>query len=406
MSLRVFDFMLLALMLALSLFYVLVFQHFTGSVLPPYRDESIYIECGLEYVVDFTPPIECNFEHPPLGKYLIGFVVLFGFGRVFYLLFLMFGSSLLVYFLVKNLFASELLGFFAGFLLVLDTVFINSHRFLLLDPLAVFFFLLSLYFVLSRSSLIASGVFFGLGVACKFSVAPYFLVFMYVFVKRWGFVSRRFIKGLFVFVCVAFVSYLLTYVADLMLGPYAIIQHHIDMFSYMSWRHGFSLPIAVNGLMKLISKVEVWRYGGDFTLTFSTVDSTQVLINSTFVPGSGSFVYLGLGLGSVFWYVMLPSLLINTYYVLARESGFSESLVCLAGWVSLTTILPGPLDWYYVNALPLLYANVALLVKHLMRSREYFLKHLVLSSVVVQFLVTSLTLAGFIPYRIEVFLPR
>ncbi|MEM4032645.1 MAG: phospholipid carrier-dependent glycosyltransferase, partial [Zestosphaera sp.] len=102
--------------------------------------------------------MNCNFEHPPLGKYLIGFATLFGFGRFFYL-FLMFGSSLLVYFLVKNLFASELLGFFAGFLLVLDTVFINSHRFLLLDPLAVFFFLLSLYFVLSRSSLIASGVF-------------------------------------------------------------------------------------------------------------------------------------------------------------------------------------------------------------------------------------------------------
>ncbi|MEM3142623.1 MAG: phospholipid carrier-dependent glycosyltransferase [Zestosphaera sp.] len=376
-----------------------------NSSLPSYYDEFIYIKCGLEYVVNLTSPISCNFEHPPLGKYLIGFATLFGFGRFFYL-FLMFGSSLLVYFLVKNLFASELLGFFSCFFLILDTVFINSHRFLLLDPLAVFFFLLSLYFVLSRSSLIASGVFFGLGVACKFSVAPYFLVFMYVFVKRWGFVSRRFIKGLFIFVCVALVSYLLTYVADLMLGPYAIIQHHIDMFSYMSWRHGFSLPIAVNGLMKLISKVEVWRYGGDFTLTFSTVDSTQVLINSTFVPGSDSFVYLGLGLGSVFWYVMLPSLLINTYCVLARESGFSESLVCLAGWVSLTTILPGPLDWYYVNALPLLYANVALLIKHLMGSREYFLKHLVLSSVVVQFLVTSLTLAGFIPYRIGFFLPR
>ncbi|MEM2018722.1 MAG: hypothetical protein QXM34_03070, partial [Zestosphaera sp.] len=88
------------------------------------------------------------------------------------------------------------------------------------------------------------------------------------------------------------------------------------------------------------------------------------------------------------------------------ESGFIESLVCLAGWVSLTTILPGPLDWYYVNALPLLYANVALLIKHLMGSREYFLKHLVLSSVVIQFLVTSLTLAGFIPYRVEFFLPR
>ncbi|MFN3268427.1 MAG: phospholipid carrier-dependent glycosyltransferase [Zestosphaera sp.] len=399
-----FVFVLLILLFVLVLFG-LVFLVSTGLSLPLYYDELVYVRCGVEYLVNLTPPINCNFEHPPLGKYLIGFAELLGFSRIFYLL-LLFGSSLLTYVLVKDLIGSRLLGFFAGFLLVLDTVFFNSHRFLLLDPLAIFFLLLSFYFVFVRSSVIVSGFFFGLGVACKFSVVPYFLVFLYVFVKRWWFSIRRFIVGVFVFVCVAVSSYLLTYVADLTLGPYTIVRHHILMFSYMFWRHGFSLPIALNGLLKLISKVEVWRYGGDFVLTYSTTDSTLELINSSFVPDSGLLTYIGLGLGSVLWYVMFPSLLINTYRVLTRESGFSEVLTCLAGWVSLTTILPGPLDWYYVNALPLLYANVALLIKYLTRNRECLLKYITSGLVGTQSLITLLTLTGHIPYRIEFLLPR
>ncbi len=404
LGLRVFDFTLLILLFVLVLFCGLVFSVVGFSGFPSYYDELVYVGCGVEYVVNFTPPINCNFEHPPLGKYLIGFAVLIGLGNALYL-FLVVGSSLLVYFLVRDLLGSGLLGFFAGFLLVLDTVFLNTHRFLLLDPPAIFFLLLSLYFVFSRSSALISGFFFGLGVACKFSVVPYFLVFLYVFVVRWG-LTKRFFRGLLVFVCVSLVSYLSTYVADLVLGPYAVVQHHVAMFSYMFWRHGFSLPVALNGLLKLISKVEVWRYGGGFTFTFAgNANTTMFLVGSEFIPGSGSLVILGLGLGSVFWYVMLPSLMINTYRVLTRKPGFSEVFACVAGWVSLTTILPGPLDWYYVNALPLLYANVALLIKNLTRNREDILKYLVPGLVGVQSLITLLTLTGLIPYRISFPLP-
>ncbi|MGC8975739.1 MAG: hypothetical protein ACP5KB_06060 [Thermoprotei archaeon] len=373
--------------------------------LETYADEQVYITCGLGYVVNFSAPYSCNFEHPPLGKYLIGFSVLFGFGRLLYL-FLMFGSSLLVFVLVRRLLGSELLGFLACSFLVLDTVFLNSHRFLLLDPPALFFFLLSLYFLLVRSSLTASAVFYGLSVACKLSVAPYFAVLAYSIYSKFSSSLRRFLRCLMFFVCVAFFTYLVTYVADFRLGPYTIIQHHLDMLSYMSWRHGFSLPIAINGLMKLVSKVEVWRYGSNLTLVFSATNSSMVLINSTLTQGSGSYVYVGLGSGSVLWYLMIPSLIVNTYYVLSREPGFSEVIVCLAGWVSLTTVLPGPLDWYYVNTLPLMYANVALLTKHLTKNREDPLRKLVTVLLVIQFLVTALTLAGAIPYRTEFFLPR
>jgi len=152
---------------------------------PPYRDEEVYIACGREYVFNFSAPYSCNFEHPPFGKYLIGFADLLGFGRLLYLFFML-GSSFLVYVLVRFLLGSDLLGFLAGAFLVLDTVFFNSHRFLLLDPPTIFFTLLSMYFILVRSSPIVSAFFFGLGVASKLSVAPYFIVFAYVLYWRFS----------------------------------------------------------------------------------------------------------------------------------------------------------------------------------------------------------------------------
>ena len=377
------------------------------NVLPRYLDEVVYISCGKGYVANFTPPYLCNFEHPPLGKYLIGFAELFGFGRFLYLFF-MIGSSFLVLVLVRFLLGSDLLGFLAGSFLILDTVFFNSHRFLLLDPPAIFFTLLSLYFILVRSSLTASAFFFGLGVASKLSVAPYFIVLAYVLYRVLppGFGVRVFLRRLLVFVGVAFSTYLATYVADFRLGPYTILQHHLDTFSYISWRHGFSVPVALNGLVKLISKIEVWRYGGEFTLTFSFVNSSLTLVNSTFAQGSGYLLHVGLGLGSILWYLMFPSLLINSYHVLTVRSGFKELLVCLAGWVSLTTILPGPLDWYYVNSLPALYVNTSLTIKYLVGGRERLLKPLITCLLGAQILITGLTYSGVIPYKIELPLPR
>ena len=367
------------------------------QALPSYRDEEVYIACGREYVFNFSAPYSCNFEHPPFGKYLIGFADLLGFGRLLYLFFML-GSSFLVYVLVRFLLGSDLLGFLAGVFLVLDTVFFNSHRFLLLDPPAIFFTLLSMYFILVRSSPIVSAFFFGLGVASKLSVAPYFIVFAYVLYWRFSQGVRLFTRELLVFVFVAFLTYLSTYLADLRLGPHAIIQHHLDMLSYVSWRHGFSTPIAVNGLMKLVSKVEVWRYGGELTIYLTTLNATLNAANTTFTPGSGYYVIVGVGAGSILWYVMLPSLLINTYWALTERLSRAEVTAVVAGWASLTTILPGPIDWYYVIALPTLYANVALLLGHLIKGR--WVRVAVVSLTTTQVIVTLLTLTGFLPWRI------
>jgi hypothetical protein len=363
-------------------------------------DEVVYVDCGLAYVANLTAPYSCNFEHPPLGKYLIGFLELFGLGRFFFL-FLLSCSSILVFLISRHVLESGCLAFLVAAFIMLDTMFVNTFRHLLLDPPAVSLLLLSLYSMLVKGSLTLSGIFFGLSVACKFSVLPYSVVFLHtILTERAGW--RRSLRGLAVFGAAALATYLSTYAADLRLGPYSIVQHHAEMLAYMSWRHGFSLPMAVNGLLKLVSKVEVWSYGGELAIYLTQLNTSFfTLANSTLTSGTGYYLIVGVGAGSILWYAALPSLLINTYWALTGRLSRAEVTAVVAGWASLTTILPGPIDWYYVNALPTLYANVALLLGRLIKGR--WVRVVVVSLTIVQSIITSLTLTGLLPWESVIF---
>ncbi|MEM2021527.1 MAG: hypothetical protein QXP80_04820 [Zestosphaera sp.] len=386
----------------LACFLVLFVCLSTPILLPYYGDEEVYVRCGLDYVVNLTAPYTCNFEHPPLGKYLIGFLELLDFSRLAFLL-LLACSSLLTFLITRNLVDSGSIAFLTASFLVLDTVFINTYRHLLLDPPAVSLLLLSLYLILVRDSLLLSSLFFGLSVACKLSVLPYSLVFTHVIVTGSG-GWRASLRRLTVFVITALIAYLSTYVADLSLGFYSVIQHHVEMLTYMSWRHGFSLPMTANGLLKLVSKVEVWRYGGELSLLLTPVNTSFfTLANSTFTPGSSSYAIVGVGLGSLLWYATLPSLLINTYWALTRRLSSVEGVITLTGWVSLATVLPGPIDWYYINVLPALYMNVALTFSHLVRGESRSGLAVVASLTLAQALITLLTLFNVIPFEVSVF---
>jgi predicted membrane-bound dolichyl-phosphate-mannose-protein mannosyltransferase len=96
-------------------------------------DEVVYVDCGLAYVANLTAPYSCNFEHPPLGKYLIGFLELFGLGRFFFL-FLLLCSSILAFLISRHVLESGCLAFLVAAFIMLDTVFVNTFRHLLLDP--------------------------------------------------------------------------------------------------------------------------------------------------------------------------------------------------------------------------------------------------------------------------------
>jgi len=231
----------------------------------------------------------------------------------------------------------------------------------------------------------------GLAVASKFSVAPLVAGLWLVQLAR----DRR-VRDALVYLLIAFSTYLSTYLVDLKLGWDAVLRHHVEMISYMSWRHGFSLAIAVLGFLKLLFRVELWRYSGDYMFIVSTSNGTLELLNTTFTPVNKWYLVFYTGGGSPLWHLLFPSLLYATYLVLAGRAGNKLGEIVVLAWLSLLNVVAGPLDWYFINTLPFLYTTLVLLVYHSVPSRyRWVLMGLALIHIV-SFVFTVL---GVIPFK-------
>jgi len=362
------------------------------KTLPPYRDEKVYIDCGVAYVSNFTPPMLCNFEHPPFAKYVIGFSHLLGFSRALFMFFYAL-SCYLLFLAVYRLFQDFGVSMFVSLLLFFDTLFFNTFRFLLLDPVAVVFSLASLYLAFSawfRASVALAGLAF----ASKFSSAPTILASLYTVFRRRGF------GGALKFFAIAFLAYLATYAADFRLGFSTVFEHHVKMFGYMGWRHGFSPTLASIGFLKLLTRVEVWRFGGNMYVYVANSSGVWTIHNTTTVSGSGLYIVVGVGLGSPAWYFLFPALLHATYTALV-ERDEALRFVCLWGWLSLLNVVAGPIDWYYANALPALYAVLGLWFRRVFGKRFKVASATLLVASIAVFFAALLGLA---PYRLELYL--
>jgi hypothetical protein len=375
--------------------FLLAGQFIGFSTLPLYLDEEVYVECGLSYVVNSTPPMNCNFEHPPLAKYFIGFFSLLGIAGIVYIV-LAIASGVLLYLMIKDYTSGDrcaelsILVFF-----LFDTTIFNTYRFLLLDPLAVFFALLSIY-LFQRGHKWASAVISGSAIASKFSVAPIVAGLWLLLLFK----DKRFKESL-AYLALAFTAYFSTFIMDLRLGLDGVIRHHVEMFKYMSWRHGFSPAIATLGFMKLIARVEAWRYPGEFTIFISTSGSMVGLVNETYTPVNKWYLVVYTGGGSPLWYTLLPSLIYATYLVLTSKGSRGLNLSVFLSWLSLLNVLAGPIDWYYVNALPFLYMTLVILIQQI-TPRHY--KWILLLLTAIHIASFTLTTLGLIPFKV-VFVP-
>ena len=124
--------------------------------------------------------------HPPLGKWLISIGIrIFGnneFGWRFSAAIFGSLSVLLIYLIVKKLFASEFLSITAALLFSLDGLNLVMSRVALLDIFLMVFILLAFYFLLSNNY-IAVGIALGLALATKWSggfLIPVFLLFILI----------------------------------------------------------------------------------------------------------------------------------------------------------------------------------------------------------------------------------
>ncbi len=337
--------------------------------MPSYLDEKIYMECGLAYVVNLTAPKECNFEHPPLGKYIFGLAIFSGFNR--YLLALMFSIiCVLTYLIAMELLNSRYSATLATALLTLDTIVLNTSRHYLLDLPAVTFALFGTYLYLRRVNSALVGFVYGLALSSKWSTAPYLLtplilefVNEYIAGRRQ---LRNVLKYLLLYITTLSITYLTTYSVDVLkYGFVDFVNHQIKMLNYMSYRHGFSLPIAVNGLLKLFTKVELWRRAGTINLTLNIINTSIMNYTETFIKESGFTVVLNVGAGSLTWLLTLPAFLTTTYKALTKTIERGSIDLAILSWLSIIPILAGPIDWYYINTLPIMYVSIASFIQDL-----------------------------------------
>jgi predicted membrane-bound dolichyl-phosphate-mannose-protein mannosyltransferase len=159
-----------------------------------------------------VPPFECNFEHLPFAKYFIGLFSILGIARFIYVG-LALASGVLLYLLVRGFSGGNgICGLTVFLFFLFDTIVFNTHRFLLLDPIALFFALLSVY-LLQRGYYSASAVVAELAVASKYSVAPIVAGLWLLLLFK----DKRF-KDSLTYLALAFATYLSTFIMDLRLG--------------------------------------------------------------------------------------------------------------------------------------------------------------------------------------------
>lgn len=155
-------------------------------------DDGLYAFAGYYYLFQRGDVTDVNFEHPPLGKYLIGLsIFLFKNENVINIIYFVI-LLILTYKIGKIILKEKIFAILACFILSLDPLF-NDHllRSLIDLPFTVFFISAVYFFLLSlRNSkyLHLSFIFWGMSFSTKFF--PFF-VFLYIFLLTVFFFYKR-----------------------------------------------------------------------------------------------------------------------------------------------------------------------------------------------------------------------
>jgi len=297
-------------------------------------DEELYREVGVEYVGG-TPPAGLNFEHPPLAKYVIGWCIVAGVGRVcsaFFAWLALVGLGEAAWLL--GLRGRGWLGLVAAVLT--DPLLLGISKLYMLDVYMLGFFGAALPLVVGLLSgrggaLRAAGAGALLGAA----FASKMLCLLPCLAAVLALTRRRGLRLAAVAVAAAGLVYLASYAADFAAGgPGLVVEHHLEMYRYMSIRHGFSAPLAANGWLLYFARVELWKDIGSVSLVF---DEEGRLVSVTY-NFTGPRVYYR-------FQPYLGSLLLPLSPVAALSVGGVAALLHLS---SLWVLVYGPIWWYLV----------------------------------------------------------
>ncbi|MBI2617165.1 hypothetical protein HYW55_03475 [Candidatus Gottesmanbacteria bacterium] len=201
-------------------------------------DDGLYAYAGYYYLLKKGDISSVNFEHPPLGKYLIGVsIALFENERVINIFY--FGGLLIVtYELGVILLKNRILASFAPAILSFDSLFTNQLFYSLLDLPFALFFVLAVVTVLkgqeNRSWFLVSNIAWGVAFSIRFF--PSFVP-IYCYILFWLYFNKSIQKKIF-YQSAVFIPgiYLLTHIAFFFYHPsfFEFMKHKIWMLSWFT----------------------------------------------------------------------------------------------------------------------------------------------------------------------------
>ncbi len=337
------------------------------------EDAKFYVEVGTKYINGLAPA-NLNPEHPPLAKYIIGAVCFYG-GSWLCKYFPCFIIVLTIIILVMCVYVVRCTDItrciLLSLILVLDVLSLSMNQ-NLLDIYAQLFTSLTILCVLAflffdrRRCLasIASSIFLGMSIASKLSALyPALGILIALFLVLWR--RQGFVYALtrLLFICIiASTVFFSTYLMDIVKGGLNLLYSHLSfMLNYMLWRHGYTLPIAVNGILTAFTKLSIWRFAGyaDMIIVNGSISSIQITSNVNgveidFKPLIGSVVS---------WPIVLVYTLVygvrDVVDYLAGRGDEKRFVIAATALSSMLMLLHGNIFWYYWTSIPLAYLYTA-----------------------------------------------
>lgn len=199
-------------------------------------DDGLYAFSGYYYFMQKGDPSKVNFEHPPLGKYLIGLSLFTTKNENMINLFYFFAICLLAYKLGQLILKDNLLSLLSVWVITLNPLFLSNLVNSMLDLPFVLFFLGGVYFFIlgieKPSLLYISSFFWGLAFSIKFFPAIIFifgLFFLLIFIYK----RKLVITFLLSWILVPFI-YLLTHLVFFYYHPSLVefIKHKVWMIRW------------------------------------------------------------------------------------------------------------------------------------------------------------------------------
>ncbi len=325
----------------------------------PISDEELLSYAGYRYSTG-TNPILINSDHPPFGKYIIGWFTLLTGNNRLVSVFFAFGNLILVFFIIYFLTKSTLLSSFGILLVSFDSMFVDQiiHS-PILDIIQVFFLILYLLFLIFwiKKEQLWKVITMGLALGAMSSTKLYFPIFV---VLAATFITlillKKSLKKIIILIS------LLTFITGL-----------IYTLSYLSFfMHGNSLRSFL-GTQKWIFLF--WKNNSVQSSKFIGDALTLILFNQWKVWW-GNKTYIQFELWNILWPVFFVTgiassvcVLINTFKI--KHNLLFQSTILIAVWIFLSTaylsLLPISPRYLMILYLPI-YIIIPLVVKLIISS--------------------------------------